>query len=394
MYLPQSRLESEEPMARPRIYFVVQPTVAHYREPLLRRLLESTRYDFDLVGRFKNSESTAVDEIHSAADEVLAKVRPLTFSKIRGYWWEHGQVREIWAGAHDAYVIAGRIPTVSAWAACAVAALRGRTLIMWGHGWKRPEDGLKRRVRLAFYRLTDGLLVYGDRAKELGSSYGVPAEKIQVIYNSIYPEALTTMARESAAHPGQAPDDDGANPTIIYSSRLTTRHRLDLLAEALGGMPAAARPKLLIVGEGAERPRLEQVFAEHGVDAEFLGAVYDYEQLRELYARADLAVSVGGAGLNVTQSMSFGVPVLAEDGNPDSSPEIEAVVEGVTGRYYQTGDAGSLRRVLAELLAAPAQLRQLGEASLAVVRERYTAEKHAEAIEDALDRLLARAKRG
>ncbi|KUG59114.1 glycosyltransferase family 4 protein [Nesterenkonia jeotgali] len=382
-------------MARPRVYFVVQPTVAHYREPLLRRLLDSTRYDFDLVGRFKNSEATAADTIHSAAEEVLAKVRPLRFSAIRQFWWEHGQVREIWAGEHDAYVIAGRIPTLSAWVACAVAALRGRTLIMWGHGWKRPEAGLKRQVRLAFYRLTDGLLVYGDRARELGSSYGVPAEKIQVIYNSIYPEALTCLAREHAAvDAGRTPDDDaGSAGTIIYSSRLTTRHRLDLLAEALGEMPDAARPKLLIVGEGAERPRLEQVFADHGVDAQFLGAVYDYEQLRGLYARADLAVSVGGAGLNVTQAMSFGVPVLAEDGNPDSSPEIEAVIEGVTGRYYQTGDAGSLRRVLTELLAAPAQLRQLGEASLGVVRERYTAEKHAAAIEDALGALLSRASR-
>ncbi|GAA1159274.1 glycosyltransferase family 4 protein [Nesterenkonia sandarakina] len=382
-------------MARPRVYFVVQPTVAHYREPLLRRLLDSTRYDFDLVGRFKNSEATAADTIHSAAEEVLAKVRPLRFSAIREFWWEHGQVREIWAGEHDAYVIAGRIPTLSAWVACAVAALRGRTLIMWGHGWKRPEAGLKRQVRLAFYRLTDGLLVYGDRARELGSSYGVPAEKIQVIYNSIYPEALTCLARESAIpENGETPDDDaGSAGTIIYSSRLTTRHRLDLLAEALGEMPDAARPKVLIVGEGAERPRLEQVFADHGVDAQFLGAVYDYEQLRGLYARADLAVSVGGAGLNVTQAMSFGVPVLAEDGDPDSSPEIEAVIEGVTGRYYQTGDAGSLRRVLTELLAAPAQLRQLGEASLGVVRERYTAEKHAAAIEDALAVLLSRASR-
>lgn len=386
-------------MARPRIYFVVQPTVAHYREPLLRQLLESSRYDFDLVGRFKNSEASSADTIHSAAEEVLDKVRPLRFSAVRQFWWEHGQVREIWRGEHDAYVIAGRIPTVSAWVASAVAALRGRTLIMWGHGWKRPEDGLKRRIRLAFYRLTDGLLVYGDRAKELGSSYGVPAEKIQVIYNSIYPKSRIGAAREMAASAGaetspRAADDDAGSPaTIIYSSRLTARHRLDLLAQALGGMDAEARPKVLIVGEGAERSRLEQVFAAHGVDAEFLGAVYDYAELRALYTQADLAVSVGGAGLNVTQAMSFGVPVLAEDGNPDSSPEIEAVLEGVTGRYYQSGDALSLRRVLAELLASPEQLRHLGEASLAVVRDRYTAEKHAEAIQNALDVLLSRAAR-
>jgi len=381
-------------MVRPRVYFVVQPTVAHYREPLLRQLLGSTRYDFDLVGRFKNSEASAADTIHSAAEEVLAKVRPLRFSALGKFWWERGQVGEIWRGDHDAYVIAGRIPTVSAWVASGVAALRGRTLIMWGHGWKRPEDGLKRQVRLAFYRFTDGLLVYGDRAKELGTSYGVPAEKIQVIYNSIYPEALTGSARGSAAAQlNQAPDDDGSAPTLIYSSRLTTRHRLDLLAEALGGMDAGARPRVLIVGEGAERARLEQVFAEHGVEAQFLGAVYDYAELRGLYAQADLAVSVGGAGLNVTQAMSFGVPVLAEAGNPDSSPEIEAVEEGVTGRYYQTGDAGSLRKVLTELLASPERLNRFGEASLAVVRDRYTAEKHAEAIEDALDVLLGRAQR-
>lgn len=375
-------------MDKPRVYFVVQPTVAHYREPLLRELMRSKRILFDLVGRFKNTEGAEADCIQPASDDVLAQVTPMSFRTAGPLWWEDGQVRDVWNGGHDAYVLAGRIYTVSAWAALAAGRLRGRKIIFWGHGWKRPEDGFKRRLRLAFYALADGLLVYGDRAKELGVSYGVPAEKIKVVYNSIYPEALTARAADDRQ---DTPDAGDGRPTIIYSSRLTARHRLDTLAEALEGFASpSGAPRVIVVGDGAERPRLEEKFSRLGLEAEFLGAVYDYEQLRALYARADLAVSIGGAGLNVTQALSFGVPVLAEDGNPDSSPEIEAVVEGRTGRYYTTGSPESLRTVLDELLRDREQLRRMGEQGLAVVRERYTAERHAAALEQALLELLGR----
>ena len=143
-------------------------------------------------------------------------------------------------------------------------------------------------------------------------------------------------------------------------------------------------PRVIVVGDGAERPRLETRFAQAGVDAEFLGAVYDLPTLRRLYARADVAVSIGGAGLNVTQALSLGVPVVAEHGNPDSSPEIEAVVDGETGRLYRSGDPASLRQVLEELLEDPEALRRMGRNGLQVVRERYTAEKHAAAMEEAI----------
>ncbi len=375
-------------MEKPRVYFVVQPTVAHYREPLLRELLKSQKVRFDLVGRFKNTEGAEAEHIQPASEDILSQVTPMTFRTAGELWWEDGQVRDVWNGGHDAYVLAGRIYTLSAWAALAAGKLRGRKVIFWGHGWKRPEEGLKRRLRLAFYALADGLLVYGDRAKELGISYGVPAGKIRVVYNSIYPEALT--GRAAADRPDGQGTPGAGRPTLIYSSRLTARHRLDTLAEALHGFPSAQRPKVIVVGDGGERTRLEEKFAGLGVEAEFLGAVYDYEQLKALYAQADLAVSIGGAGLNVTQALSFGVPVVAEDGHPDSSPEIEAVAEGETGRFYASGSPESLRRVLEELLADRAHLRRMGERGLAVVRERYTAEKHAAAVEQALLELLGR----
>lgn len=379
----------------PRVFLVVQPTVSHYREPLMKRLLESSRLDVELVGRFKNSEASAADRIQSASPEVLDEVTALKFLTLGLLWWEVGQVRAVLSGEHDVYVLAGRIHTVSAWAAMLAGRVCGRTVLLWGHGWKRPESGIKRRLRLAFYRLSDGLLVYGDRAREIGISYGVPAEKIAVVYNSIYSEdqlatepadtepADTEPAAPEVSGPGCVGDD--SRPTIIYSSRLTSRHRLDTLVEALEQLETGvSSPRVIVVGDGAERPRLETRFAQAGVDAEFLGAVYDLPTLRRLYARADVAVSIGGAGLNVTQALSLGVPVVAEHGNPDSSPEIEAVVDGETGRLYRSGDPASLRQVLEELLEDPEALRRMGRNGLQVVRERYTAEKHAAAMEEAI----------
>ncbi|MDZ5078040.1 glycosyltransferase family 4 protein [Nesterenkonia sp. HG001] len=390
MRVPRRRT-SRDHGSRPRVHLVVQPTVSHYREPLLRRLLASTRLDVDLVGRYRNSEGSAADRIQSASPELLEQVTPLRFLSWGELWWERGQVGAVLSGRHDAYVLAGRIYTLSAWAALLAGRLTGRTVLLWGHGWKRPEDGLKRRLRLAFYALCDGLLVYGDRAHDLGRSYGVAEEKIAVVYNSIYSEDQLAEGpaeeRPEPGHPGEDPArgaEAARRPTLIYSSRLTARHRLDTLAEALEMMPARTRPRVLVVGDGVERPRLERRFAEAEVDAEFLGAVYDLPTLRRLYAQADAAVSIGGAGLNVTQALSLGVPVVAEDGNPDSSPEIEAVIDGETGRLYRSGDPESLREVLQELVEDPAGLRRMARRGLEVVRERYTAERHAEAMEEAI----------
>lgn len=371
-------------MTAPRIRFQIQPTVSHYREPLVRRLREGTVFALDLVGRFKNSESGASDRIQSASPETLGAVKPIDTVSLGLLWWEKNQVRAVWRGGFDAYVLEGRIYTVSTWAAAVAGKIRRRRVLLWGHGWKRSETGAKRQLRLCFYRLIDGLMVYGDRTKELGVSYGVDPAKIRVVYNSLYSE------QQLPAEPLRSESAD-APPTLIYSSRLTTRHRLDTLAKALRDWPQDRRaPKVIIVGEGAERPRLQKVFSQAGVEAEFLGAVYDFDRLKELYCDADLALSIGGAGLNVIQALGFGIPVVAEAGHRDSSPEIEAVIEDTTGRFYQAGSAASLRTVLLDLLDHPEEITRLGRAGLDVVRQRYTAERHAAAIESALEHFLTR----
>lgn len=399
-----------------RIRFQVQPTVSHYREPLVRRLLATSRAALTLVGRFRNTEADPADRIHAASEEALAQVTPLRVSAWGIVWWEHGQVSAVWRGDEDLYVLEGRIYTLSTWVAAYAGWLRSRRVVLWGHGWKRAEGRAKRLLRRCFYAPVTGLMVYGDQAKEWAVSYGMAAEKIAVVYNSLYSAADIPAHREVTAVETTGDDDDaapaldgsfaagstpagladaGADParrsTLIYSSRLTTRHRLDLLVEALQQWPQGSlAPRVIVIGDGAERPRLEKLFADAGIDAHFLGALYDRETLAGYYAHADCALSIGGAGLNVIQALGFGVPVVAEAGHRDSSPEIEAVQEGQTGRFYQAGDADSLRQVLIQTLSDREEAAQMGARGLAVVHQRYTAERHAEAILVALERFAQR----
>lgn len=367
----------------PRIFFVCQPTVSHYREPLLRELLACDDMAFDLAGRMTNSEVPAAEKIQEASGDILGEVTALgsvdLFGPLR---WESGTIGPVLRGSHDAYVLEGRIYTLSTWVALLGGRVMRRKVILWGHGWKRPEGGLKARLRTAFYKLAHGHLFYGERAREQGIRCGLDPERIRVVFNSIYSEAQTGPVRVQRR--------EGGREVLLFSSRLTPRHRLDVLAEAMDRLEEQDRPRLVVVGDGSERVRMERLFAEKGLDAEFLGPVYDYTRLRELYSDADLAVIVGGAGLNVVQALGFGVPVLADGGNPDSSPEIEAVADGETGLFYTSGDSVSLSARLQELLGAPEKLRELGESGLRVIRQRYTAERHAEAVRSALHHLLGR----
>lgn len=49
----------------------------------------------------------------------------------------------------------------------------------------RGEAGLKRFLRGVYLRLAHKVLVYSERGKRLGGASGYPADRIDVIYNSL-----------------------------------------------------------------------------------------------------------------------------------------------------------------------------------------------------------------
>jgi len=105
---------------------------------------------------------------------------------------------------------------------------------------------------------------------------------------------------------------------ILYVGALTEQKRVDEIIDALEG----TGERLVVAGDGPERPRLMWLARQRNVDAEFLGYTTDVPSLMR---RAKLLVQPSkeeGFGLTVLEAMASGVPTIAR-----KRPALEEIVE-------------------------------------------------------------------
>lgn len=273
--------------------------------------------------------------------------------------WQRGILRLAWSRKIDAMIFLGNVNFLSTWTAAALAGLRGKRVLFWTHGWLCEERGVKGVVRKLFYRLADGLLLYGRRAKAIGIRRGFSASRLYVIYNSLDYEAQQA-ARESVsdARLMKIRADLFANdpdvPVLICTSRLTALRGLEQLIEAMRYLRnQGIRSNLLLVGEGPERRKLENLADRLGVPVHFYGACYDERRLAELIMAANVTVSAGPIGLTAIHSLAYGTPVITHGDADHQGPEWEAIVQGETGDYFRRGDVEDLAQVLGRWCARP-----------------------------------------
>lgn len=163
------------------------------------------------------------------------------------------------------------------------------------------------------------------------------------------------------------------NSRILFVSRLAKDKEIDVLIEAMTYVCAQQEADLLLVGEGDDRPRLEELTEETGLErcVHFLGFVPE-EDLPALYRAADLfaiASLCEVQSLPTLQAVATGLPVVAA--NAAALPEL--VRSGINGFLVPPGDARATARAILRMLCEPALASQMGQASLSI------AQSHAEA---------------
>lgn len=171
--------------------------------------------------------------------------------------------------------------------------------------------------------------------------------------------------------PACAPSSGGGG--VVTVGRLTRQKRVDLILDAIAHLEARGMVLgLTIVGDGVERPRLEQRARELKIDGRtrFLGrlapaAVAAAIQHADVFA---FAAEREGFGLAVAEALMLGIPVAAvrSGGVPEIVP-----AEGA-GRLAPEGDSEALAVAIGELLAASGS-RQSALALGAVWRDRLAA---------------------
>ncbi len=242
----------------------------------------------------------------------------------------------------------------------------GRKVIGWGLG--APVRSGK-MIWSRFVNQFDAMISYSQRGADEYAALGFPREKIFVAYNSVAPR------------PTSIPDlrpSTFDTPTIIFVGRLQSRKRVDWLLRCCAEMDA--KPRLVIVGDGPERERLESLAREVYPSAEFVGAKHGAE-LTPYFAAADLFVLPGTGGLAVQEAMAHGLPVIVAKGDGTQ----DDLVRAGNGWQIPPEDYGALVRVTREALSDVSRLRKMGEESLRIVTEEINIEKMVESFVRALN---------
>jgi glycosyltransferase involved in cell wall biosynthesis len=170
----------------------------------------------------------------------------------------------------------------------------------------------------------------------------------------------------------------GGEFRVLFVGRLVERKGVHVLLRALARLPDESPVRLIVCGDGPERPALEALAREFGVEArvEFAGRVSD-ERLRGEYAEADAFVlpavvdargDTEGLGVVLLEAMNSRVPVVASDAGG-----ITDIVEHErTGLLVPPGDETALAGALSRLARDPEVARTLGEAGYRRLTEQFT----------------------
>lgn len=194
-------------------------------------------------------------------------------------------------------------------------------------------------------RSMDAVIVPSHYLKQMVLGWGVPDERVRVIYNALPPEHVAPQMTPAGARASLGLPD---GPLLLTAARLLPWKGVDHLLAALRALPDVT---LVVAGDGPELDSLKAQSVALGVAerARFLGRV-DRETMPLLLRAADYLVLYSGyEGLSHTilESLRVGTPVIASDkgGNP------EIVRDGVNGLLAPYVDVAALTDVLRSAFA-------------------------------------------
>src|SRR5437899_283935 len=225
--------------------------------------------------------------------------------------------------------------------------------VAWlGHQSGRAGDGLLTYSRETVAELRargDKVFIFSEQQKGRLDHYGVPAENVAVIPNGVDVDKY-------APGPSDVKPKLHASALVGYLGRVDPEKNVDILIRAFQDVDAPEDVKLVIVGSGSEKRRLERRYGSPRIV--FTGQVLDETERIAMLRAMDIFVlpsMVEGLSLSLLEAMACGVaPVAADVGSDGEALRGAGIVRETRDRD------GQLRLALRTLIEFPDFRRELG----------------------------------
>lgn len=356
---------------------VAYPFLPHYRRAVLLELDAHETIDITYASDVTGSDGIVSMNLRELKKHIVAKQFKLGRLRL-----QPRVLQLAVSGKFDVYVFLGDVSEITYWLAALIIRLRRKRVLFWTIGWHRPEKGLKKFVRLAFYRLANGLLLYGEIAKRIGIEIGYPEGRMSVIGNSMEPPTIERDRPEGL--PERLSDVFWVGAVI----RLTTVKRLDLLLDGVAMLRTNGKDvRVLFVGDGPERANLIAQAAHLDVPLTLVGGLYASSEIEAVYQVLDVTVVPSAIGLTALQSLRYGVPVISDNDMYGQMPEWESIVPEVTGEHFEAGEPGALAEAINSVLVRlRGNQQEVAAQCIAEYKRRWEPATHARQIERELTR--------
>jgi glycosyltransferase involved in cell wall biosynthesis len=349
----------------------VSPEPTPYRSPLLDRVAADGEIDLTVVyaAHTVAKRTWKVEPLHRAVFLDGLKIPGLHSVFRHDYPVTPGIWRALREARPDCVVVSGW-STFAAQAALTWCRARRvpYVLLVESHdvgpkpGWRRRVKGI---VVPPIVKRAASVLVTGSLARESMLAQGAVPERVRVFANTIDVVRYGERADELAERRHQLRAELGLpaeDVAVLTVARLAPEKGIDVLLRAV----AQASLPVVVLGEGPERLRLEQLARELDVRATFTSRSWD--RVVEAYAAADVFALLSAHepwGVVVNEAAACGLPLVLSE---RVGAARDLLLDGENGVLVPAGDADAAAVALRRLADDPALRAQMGERSRELAR--------------------------
>lgn len=203
------------------------------------------------------------------------------------------------------------------------AKILRKKMVWWDAGYSPSCRSNRRKVIDKFasflIKMTDRQVAYSSAAKQYMETY-MGARRCFLILNTIstsYFDKIEHEIRQSERERGFLATKNEIH--LLYVGAVEQRKRVRDLIQTVDKLNRRERTKfiLTVIGDGNDMQACKEIVSSCDIEGiEFIGRVYDKDELKKYYFRSDLFVMPGDGGLGIAQSLLFGLPAvcIAADG--------------------------------------------------------------------------------
>lgn len=215
------------------------------------------------------------------------------------------------------------------------------------------------------YKTADKIIVISQDFKKNIMEKGVPEDKIEIVYNWVDENQVVDVPRsENKLFDKYGLDRDKFY--ICYSGNVGFTQNMQMLVNVAKDLEDNENIGFVIVGEGAFKPKLEELVRETGLKNMTLIPFQDYSDISHVFSLGDagLIISKKGVGSNSVPSKTWSImsaqrPVLASF---DKGSELDTIItENNCGICVNADDADALKGAILKMYEDRNSLKEMGE---------------------------------